>query len=357
VRLFALAAAVLLLMPGAAQGATASVESDPSTFSFFSYLADAGEANQVVATFASDVVTIRDTGATITAGAGCVSVDAHEVNCATTGFVELFAFLDDLDDTLAIQSGSNWNVQGGDGNDTLSSCPTPSCGGTKVEGNAGDDTLESNGCAFCSFIGNTGDDTFIGGASTDDFRGGPGNDTLNGLAGNDFLAPGAGDDIVDGGAGVDDVVNFIGAGVGISADLASGTATGQGTDTLIGIESIFGSDRADHLSGDANSNGLSGLGGADVLRGREGNDELVGGFGPRDDVLYGGSGNDLLRGGGGEDIVRGGPGSDRLLGEGGNDRLGAQDGFLDHVRGGAGFDRAYVDRRLDDFTGIERLFF
>jgi Ca2+-binding RTX toxin-like protein len=355
VRLSALAAAVLLLgFPAAAYGAHTSIEDATSDFPLFVYAAEAGEQNQAQATFAGGNLNIRDTGATITPGAGCVSVDAHEVNCALAGQPALNFILLDLDDSLTIEGDAGWLMMGGPGADTLTACAA--CFGTTL-GEAGDDTIQNNGCTGCTFYGNAGADTFTGSASRDHFVGGPGNDALNGLGGNDLLSPGAGDDTVDGGAGADDVVDFTSSAVGISADLATGIATGHGTDSLSGIESILGSDRADHLSGDANANRLRGLGGADVLRGRDGADVLTGGAGARNDVLYGGAGNDYLLGREGDDIIRGGSGMDRLLGEGGNDRLGAQDGFPDRVRGGPGFDRGYVDRTLDDFGGIERLFF
>src|SRR5215831_2516421 len=69
----------------------------------------------------------------------------------------------------------------------------------------------------------------------------------------------------------------------VVVDLASGTATGEGSDLLSGIANVTGSNYGDTISGDANNNALSG--GA-------GNDTLSGGFG--DDVLDGGSGTDTV---------------------------------------------------------------
>jgi Ca2+-binding RTX toxin-like protein len=312
-----------------------------------------GEPNQATASFVGGVVTVRDTGAVITAGAGCIAVDAHEVNCAMGEFGTSFAFLDDLDDTLALEGGMDWVVEGGAGNDTLTGCPT--CAGD-LYGETGDDTLSSNGCGRCSFWGNAGGDTFIGSGSPDFFYGGSGNDTLNGLGGDDDLVPGAGDDSIDGGPGADDVVDFYGSAVGIKADLRMGIATGQGTDTLIGVESIIGSAHHDYLIGDSNANDFSGLEGADILVGRGGADELAGGCCSGNDHLFGGPGDDLLLGGAGDDWLRGGPGRDRLLGQAGNDALGAQDGFQDRVRGGTGFDRAHIDRGLDNVLGVEKIY-
>jgi phosphodiesterase/alkaline phosphatase D-like protein len=90
---------------------------------------------------------------------------------------------------------------------------------------------------------------------------------------------------------------------------------------------IVGTNGPDRLVGSPRRNVICGLGGADVLVGWGG-----------DDVLSGGPGNDYLRPGAGRDRVLGGPG---------NDFAGARDGRADRIFGGAGADRARVDRRLD----------
>jgi Ca2+-binding RTX toxin-like protein len=126
---------------------------------------------------------------------------------------------------------------------------TPS-GGSILEGGAGDDLL----------IGSVRDDRIDG-------RGGA--DTLSGDAGNDIL---------DGGESRSDVASYL-RGPAVNVNLRRGVADGWGHDSLIGIEDVSGSQFADVIVGNAESNGLFGNGGDDQLIGREGNDGLIGGSG------------------------------------------------------------------------------
>ena len=63
----------------------------------------------------------------------------------------------------------------------------------------------------------------------------PFDDTLTGGNGNDAFVPMGGDDAVDGAAG-SDIVGFYPAPGPVTVDLAAGTATGDGSDQLAGIE-------------------------------------------------------------------------------------------------------------------------
>ena len=95
-------------------------------------------------------------------------------------------------------------------------------------------------------------------------------------------------------------------------DLSTGIAQDGfgGTDTLVNIERVRGSDSGDDtLIGDAGNNRLEGKDGDDTLivvkvmtglDGGAGDDTLIGGGG--DDWLDGGSGNDVLIGGEGEEF-------------------------------------------------------
>lgn len=76
---------------------------------------------------------------------------------------------------------------------------------------------------------------------------------------------------------------------------------------------------------------------------------------PTADVVCAFGGNDGALGRKGNDVLEGGPGSDILDGGEGNDLILARDGKPDIVRGGPGFDRAQVDKGLDDVAGIEKL--
>jgi Ca2+-binding RTX toxin-like protein len=93
-----------------------------------------------------------------------------------------------------------------------------------------------------------------------------------------------GDDTLDGGAGVDMASFFVHCNPfvcdhygPVSVDLGAGTASGQGADTLIGIEKLRGSAFEDTLIGDAGPNRMYGLEGNDSLFGLAGDDHLNGG--------------------------------------------------------------------------------
>ena len=128
----------------------------------------------------------------------------------------------------------------------------------------------------------------------------------------------------------------------MEVDLAADTATGEGADTLAGIESAIGSSFADDLTGGSGDNELTGGPGTDTLEGGEGDDVLTGGLGT-DTVTYVGSAEpvvvDLAAGtaaGNGadtieevehvvgspfDDTIGGSPGSDDLGGAAGTDTL------------------------------------
>ncbi|MEY3572206.1 MAG: hypothetical protein RJA77_121 [Pseudomonadota bacterium] len=109
---------------------------------------------------------------------------------------------------------------------------------------------------------------------------------VGGSDGENIIAVG-GDDYVDGGAGVDRI-DYFPASSGVSVDLSKQGAqlisADQGSDTLLNIENIRGSDFNDSLSGNAQDNHLIGRAG--------------------DDLLFGGGGNDTLEGNAGVDTAR-----------------------------------------------------
>ncbi|UVM23305.1 retention module-containing protein [Pseudomonas wadenswilerensis] len=154
--------------------------------------------------------------------------------------------------------------------------------GNTLTGTGGDDTL----------LAGAGNDTLNAGTGNDVLIGGDGNDFLYGGDGNDQLIGGAGDDLLDGGAGID-TASYSGAvsAVTVNLNTAGGQNTGgAGTDTLVAIENLIGTDYNDTLTGNGNAN---------LLHGGLGNDTLIGGGG--DDVLIGGPGNNTLTGGTGSD--------------------------------------------------------
>ena len=87
-------------------------------------------------------------------------------------------------------------------------------------------------------------------------------DTLIGSPGSDVFAGYEGNDMIDGAGGIDRV-SFLYSEGGIHANLTTGVATGEGTDTLIRIEEIEGSQLNDELVGDTGPNRLLGSYGAD----------------------------------------------------------------------------------------------
>lgn len=122
-----------------------------------------------------------------------------------------------------------------------------------------------------------GNDTVYGGNGNDTLKGGLGNDLLFGGANNDRLNGGEGDDQLDGGTGTD-WAEFDG-GAAVNVDLIAGTATGQGNDTLFGIENVLGSSFADRIRGTNGNNVLDGAAGSDVFVATLGTDTILGGLG------------------------------------------------------------------------------
>ena len=215
-------------------------------------------------------------------------------------------------------------VEGGSGNDTL----TGDAGGNILRGGNGADILYG-GFGNDTLVGGDGDDTLFGGDGLDivsyasintnltlslispsleggetgrdtfsgieGLEGGSANDSItgNGLA--NLLIGGAGDDILVGDAGNDtliggagrDFADYSGAALGVTVNLSLTTAQsiggGLGTDVLIGIEDLAGTDSTDALTGSAEGN---------LIEGRGGDDTITGGAGADD--LYGGSENDLF---------------------------------------------------------------
>jgi hypothetical protein len=216
-----------------------------------------------------------------------------------------------------------------------------------IVGTEGDDVLRGTAQADV-IVGLGGSDTIVagggadvvcGGSGSDVLRGGPGNDRLYGgrdcLCGDDepylfgdWLAGGSGDDLLDPGLdprrkeidGALETLSWASAGRGVRVNLAKGTATGQGHDTLrvqSGL-SVEGSAHPDFVVGTRWRDDLSPGDGGDHVWAR-GGDDVVDLKGPRDDrvgsqeLAFGGSGSDTLYAGRGQDRLFGGPGNDDLL--------------------------------------------
>src|ERR1044072_2233543 len=191
----ALAIVLALLFAPGAFAATASVRAydQPASVSATGlfYTAASGEANRVVAVadqttrYFYDIV-LRDTGAALTAGPGCTSVDAHTVRCASAA--PSFAPPDSRPTRGMI-------IDVADGDDT-GTTPASYLSPVYLVGGAGDDVLSGAGSLF----GGAGNDTLSGGDDGPGYKGsGPPNDLLARGARGDVLQPGHGGDPARGG--------------------------------------------------------------------------------------------------------------------------------------------------------------
>lgn len=214
------------------------------------------------------------------------------------------------DDTIAVASSyDDYVLDGGDGEDTL----TGSDGGDILWGGDGEDTL-TGGLGSDTLHGNAGEDILDGGSSSDiadystaaagvnvdlssgiasddgdgssdtligieDIRGSAFNDTLTGAIGDNGFYGSTGSDVID---GIDtsnyDFVDYssLGAGIVVTVGAAGktvvkGPSGAQGTDTLINIDMIKGTDFNDHF---IITDRLAGFAGRDV-RGGKGNDRYT----------------------------------------------------------------------------------
>lgn len=208
-----------------------------------------------------------------------------------------------------------------------------------INGTPGDDRSENG------LFGTEGDDTIFGFEGRDDLTGEAGNDTL------------------DGGEGDRDQARYDSAPGPVTGNLTTGVVSDGfgGTDTLINIEEIRGSNFADTLTGaESGEVRLNGRGGDDTLIGNNSSDE-----GGTD--LDGGDGNDTLISIGGDfSFMQPGTGNDTITGSSNFDTIsyffsagyddppaiqGVAVTFSDE---GAG---TVIDYRgdTDTFTGIERV--
>ena len=209
------------------------------------FTAAPGETNEVSAVVVDhETLEVRDGGAPITPGAGCVAI-AGGARCTNTieGFPgpTLYASLGDGDDT----STADGQIDGGSGDDMLRGTGTLTGGpgkdvivaigrSTLIDGDgrqAAHDVYQGNGTAALTYgartssvlvdlrpghhgedsisgvtgiTGGYGNDTLIGDDKPNTLNGGPGDDHVLGMGGDDNVAGGVeGIDVVDGGEGDD----------------------------------------------------------------------------------------------------------------------------------------------------------
>ena len=144
-----------------------------------------------------------------------------------------------------------------------------------------------------------------------------------------------------------DQVSYANAAGPVTVDLATLTATGEGTDTFAATPAgkftgIVGSPYDDVLTGGPADDQIHGGGGDDTITGGPGDDLLHGDLNWAPDKRnYDTSvpGDDVVEGGAGDDVVEGGHGADILAGEDGEDYLvSAGDAAGTRLDGGPGDD-------------------
>ena len=219
--------AALALAP-AAHGSTAGAEGPLIT-----YAADPGEVNRVVVepgvgpgivpAPGAIAVVIFDPGATIAAGPGCQSIDAHTATCvaSTDGATTepaIDVVLADGADEADVRPSIPASIAGGDGDDRLRAALGNNA---FLTGGPGDDVLTYDGGNHNNLCGEEGDDV------------------LNGSPGHDHVLGGTGDDVLNGN-GLDDVLVGGGSGAGACGDF--GDPAQDGTD---GIDAFFAGDGPD----------------------------------------------------------------------------------------------------------------
>ena len=169
----------------------------------------------------------------------------------------------------------------GDGRDTFIAVEN-------LIGSTHDDLLIGDGAAN-SFAAGDGQDWLITNGGADSLLGGEGHDSLWGGAGDDVIEGGLGDDTLFGAAGSDTASYATATGaVRVDLTILEDQNTGAaGSDTLVSIENIIGSDYADVLIGNAGDNIITG-GRTTWVGGGDDPSRFVG------DVMTGGGGNDTF---------------------------------------------------------------
>ena len=248
-------------------------------------------------------------------------------------------------DTLSGNAGND-TLDGGTGDDTL----TGGAGDDTLTGGTGIDTADystSTGdlninltstvgtgegtdslTGIENVIGGTGNDTITGNTENNTLDGGAGNDTLIGVSGDNTFITSAGNDTFTGGSGSEDLVDYSTFASAVNVDLGTGNASGDGTDTLSGIEHVIGTSGDDTIASNASDNDLDGGGNTpagdtvnyasaagpvvvDLSAGTatgDGNDELTG-F----ENIIGSANNDTFIGDNGNNDIDGGAGNDDLI--------------------------------------------
>ena len=234
-----------------------------STFGSDTVIEWIGEGNDTLdfSTFNTALTVVPGSGVTVSDSFG--NLMTHVQNCIET------LKLGSGDDRVAPSSGGQFfgglgNIQAEGGVDTLDYSAYTS--GVTVDLTTGTAQDIGTVSGFENIIGSSGNDTLKGDGGDNVFIGGPGNDALDGMGGVDTF----------------DARTILN---NLTVNLTSGTALGDGSDTLINIENVLTGAGNDIITGGAGNN---------ILNGGSGNDTYCIGNAWGIDTILDSSGNDTL---------------------------------------------------------------
>lgn len=335
------------LQPLSSADTLVSVENFTFIGAWDAFVTGSDAANTITTDAGSDDITTGLGRDTVNAGAGDDMIDASAGDFASEGFGDRIR--PGLGSDTVLGSAALYADGGGI---NINYFDVSGVGGLTI-------TVGVNGTGTAvSGTGGLVNDTFT---YADVFGGSQDNDTLIGSDRAEyegFIGQG-GDDLIDGRGGFDEVYYTLAAG-GVEVDLQTGTVTGAaGTDTLLNIESVWGSNFGDTFTGSTlgdritsqdGDDTITARGGIDVIDAGGGNDTINAGV--SSDVVMAGDGDDTVTAGDGFDEVHGEDGNDILRGNAGNDMLFGGAGE-DTLQGGIGADTLSGGADDDTLTGAE----
>ena len=238
-----------------------------------------GAGNDVyVVDVAGDVVTeLANEGTDLVQSAITYTLGANVENLTLTGTAAINGTGNALDNVITGNAASN-TLTGGAGNDSLNGA----AGIDTMLGGAGNDTYYVDNVGdTVTELANEGTDIVYAyvshtlAANVENIRlHTTGNIDATGNALNNILYAGDGNNVLNGGDGID-TVSYAYAASAVTASLAITTVQatgGSGSDTILNVESLVGSNFNDKLTGNTAANSLNGGVGADTMIGGLGND-------------------------------------------------------------------------------------